>query len=111
MDVVIQVLKSGLLAWLGLLALMIAIRVAQGKIQAGGILVNSSARLGQVDPERAVAMVIFPYVILMYALDALHADMSGAAGRPSMPDVPTYLLTLMTGGHGVYLAGKFTRTA
>ena len=38
-----------------------------------------------------------------------HADLSVVNGRPIMPDVPEYLLTILTGGNGLYLAGKISR--
>jgi hypothetical protein len=102
---------GGLLVWMALLMLLVGVRVLRGDIQTDGMLVHSARRTGDVDPERAVMAVAFPFVVLMYILDALHADVSGSAGRPSLPDVPQYLLTLLMGGNGVYLAGKFTRGA
>ena len=111
MDIIGKLFASGLLAWMALLMLLVAVRVVRGDIPTDGMLVHSAQRMGDVDPERAVMAVVFPFVVLMYVLDALHADMSGGAGRPSMPDVPQYLLTLLMGGNGVFLAGKFTRSA
>jgi hypothetical protein len=64
---------------------------------------------GAIAPERVGAMVAFPLVLGLYTLDALHAGVTSAAGRPSLPDVPSYLLTLLTGGNGLYLVGKIAR--
>jgi hypothetical protein len=53
---------------------------------------------------------VFPWVLGVYTLNALHADVSGATGPPSLPDVPEYLLSLLTGSNGLYLAGKIARS-
>jgi hypothetical protein len=104
-----RLLAIGLLTWFGLLALLIAVRMLRGDIRVTGFLVD---RKGQHDVayERVVSLTIFPFVIAMYAIEALNADLSpGAGGRPMMPDVPNYLMTLMAGGNGLYLAGKILR--
>ena len=105
-------LANGLIAWLGLLAMLLSVRILRGDISAAGFLVGRlQARGAPVEPERVVAMVAFPMVLGLYALTALHADMSviGPTGRPVMPDVPEFLLTLLMGGNSLYLAGKIAR--
>jgi hypothetical protein len=101
---------AGLLVWLGLLALPVTVRMLRGDIRVTGFLSHSlNANGGAVAPERVASMITFPLVIVLYTLDALHADVSGATGRPSLPEVPQYLLALLTGSNGLYLAGKISR--
>ncbi len=105
-------LANGLIAWFGLLVIVVAVRILRGDIGAAGFL-SGRLQAGEapVEPERVAAMVAFPMVLGMYAFTALHADMSviGPTGRPVMPDVPEFLLTLLMGGNGLYLAGKLVR--
>lgn len=110
MPPVASLLATGLLVWLGALALIVSMRVMRGEIRTSGFLSTSSATAGtEMAPERVVAMVAFPAVLLMYVMSALNADMTAVNGRPVMPDVPEFLLTLLTGGNGLYLAGKIAR--
>jgi hypothetical protein len=104
-----RLLAIGLLTWFGLLALLIVVRMLRGDIGVTGFLKDRKAARG-IAQERVVSMVVFPFVIAMYAIEALNADLAlDAGGRPMMPDVPDYLLTLMVGGNGLYLAGKILR--
>jgi hypothetical protein len=99
-----------MLAWLAALALLISFRMLRGDIRTSGFLSTSSAGAGiEIAPERVVAMVAFPAVLLMYVMTALNTDLTAINGRPVMPDVPEFLLTLLTGGNGLYLAGKIAR--
>jgi hypothetical protein len=107
MTIIAKLLTAGLLTWFCLLALLIAVRVLRGQIRTSGFLTDRN--VAGVAPERVVAMVAFPFVLLTYTLTALHADLSVVNGRPTMPDVPEYLLTILTGGNGLYLAGKISR--
>jgi hypothetical protein len=102
-----KVFAAGLLAWMILLVLLIAVRVLRGDIYAKGMLVP---REGDPDvaPERVLAMAVFPVVIITYAYTALNMDLE-AAGTLRLPDVPETLLTLLSGGNGIYLAGKIAR--
>lgn len=110
MTIVTKLFAAGLLAWMAALALLIAVRALRGEINVSGFLASSTDGAGtEVQPERVVAMVAFPLVLLMYAMSALHADMAAVGTKPAMPDVPEYLLTLLTGGNGLYLAGKLVR--
>jgi hypothetical protein len=108
-----NVLATGLLVWLSLLALLVSFRALRGDIKVAGILAHrlDAADGGQVVPERIVAMIVFPFVLLVYTLNALQADVGAAGGAPSLPDVPEYLLSLLTGGNGLYLAGKIARNS
>ena len=100
--------KAGLLIWLALLGSLIAIRMLRGDIRVDGLLTHARDSEGNVDVERVVNMVVFPIVIVMYVAEAL--SMKLAAGAPPMlPDVPDYLLSLLVGGNGLYLAGKIMR--
>jgi hypothetical protein len=112
MDTFSKIFATGLFVWLGLLTLLVTIRMLTGKIHVAGLLSHRlNADGGKVLPERVLAMAVFPWVLGLYALDALHADVSGTTGPPSLPDVPEYLLSLLTGSNGLYLAGKIARTA
>jgi hypothetical protein len=106
--IITKLLATGLLTWLALLALLIAVRVLRGDIRVSGFLADNKTR-SRLAPERVVAMAAFPFVLLTYVMTALHADLSVANGRPVMPDVPEYLLSILTGGNGLYLAGKISR--
>ena len=104
-----RLLAAGLLTWLTLLVLLVVVRMLRGDIGVSGFLAPDKTATA-VAPERVVAMVAFPFVLLTYLMTALHADLSVVNGRPIMPDVPDYLLTILTGGNGLYLAGKISRT-
>lgn len=106
-----RILAAGLLAWLGLVALLLLVRMRRRGIRVTGLLAHDPARAGeQVTPERLVAMVLGPAVLAGYAFTALTTDLGvSASGRPILPDLPEPLLTLLTGGNGLYLAGKITR--
>ncbi len=108
MGLVITVLQSGLLGWMGLLMLLVGTRILSGDINAQGLL---SHRLDDqtVLPERALSMAVFPVVIVSYAYTALNTDIS-TGGPVRLPDVPESLLNLMIGTNGLYLAGKIARS-
>jgi hypothetical protein len=111
-DIFIKFFATGLLAWLGLLLLLVTVRMLRGDIQTAGMLSHRiDENGGKVAPERVVAMIAFPFVLGIYALDALHTNVTSGAGPPSLPDVPEYLLSLLTGSNGLYLAGKIARNA
>ncbi len=105
-----KILEYGLLVWFGLLALLIAVRILRRDINVSGLL--TQARGDQsVLPERALHMAVFPAVVAFYAYTALQVDVNAVAEgvRPSLPDVPDYLLSLLTGSNSLYLAGKIAR--
>jgi hypothetical protein len=106
MALMTHVFELGLLVWFALLAAIIGGRVLSGEIDTTGFL--RTRHHDEVAPERALSMAIFPIVILSYAFSALHADMS--VRPPSLPELPDNLLMLLTGGNGLYLAGKIART-
>lgn len=111
MDLITRGLAAGLLIWFVLLALIIAGRVLRGDIKTTGFMrTRMRLRRGETEvaPERALSMMVFPVVIASYAFTALHADMS--VSHPSLPELPDNLLMLLTGGNGLYLAGKIART-
>jgi hypothetical protein len=110
MELIAKGLAAGLLVWFFLLAALIGVRILRGDIEVTGFLAHSAGAAGKaMEPERVVVMTAFPLVILMYTMSALHADLTPINGRPTMPDVPEYLLTILTGGNGLYLAGKMFR--
>jgi hypothetical protein len=102
-----QILGTGLIVWLALLFMLIIVRVLRGDIRHNGFLADSRASDQEVVPERVVSVVVFPMVITMYALQALSTDVT--TGIPRLPDVPDYLMSLLVGGNGLYLAGKIMR--
>jgi hypothetical protein len=97
---------AGLLVWFALLMALIVMRVLNGDIFVTGMLQQDESDTG-VKPERVVAMATFPAVIIAYAMTALHADVSST--HPILPDVPETLISLLTGGNAIYLAGKIAR--
>jgi hypothetical protein len=114
MDLVTRFLSAGLIIWFVLFAALIAGRILRGDIDTTGFLITKrpGRRTNKSDtsvaPERALSMAIFPVVILSYAFTALHADMS--VPHPSLPDISDQMVMLLTGGNGLYLAGKIART-
>jgi hypothetical protein len=105
-----KALAVGLLVWFALLMALVMVRVLRGDIRTAGFL-SSTARPsdGSVDPERVLAMAVFPFIIVIYIPQALSTDIMGVATRPSMPDVSDFFVTLLTGSNGLYLAGKIAR--
>ena len=80
MTIIAKLLTAGLLTWFCLLALLIAVRMLRGDIRTSGFLTDRN--MTGVAPERVVAMVAFPFVLLTYTMTALHADLSVVNGRP-----------------------------
>jgi hypothetical protein len=111
-EFVAQMLKVGLLAWLAGLMLIVVGRVLRGDISSRGVLADHRDRAGsETTPARAIAMLVFPLVILFLVVQALNFDPSvipPGATRPSFPDISDNLLLLLTGGNGLYLAGKMS---
>ena len=105
-------LEYGLLAWFGLLALLIAVRILRRDIDVSGLLTQNAGDQ-RVLPERALHIAVFPAVVAFYLYAALHVDVTAVAegARPSLPDVPEYLLTLLMGTNSLFLAGKIARNA
>jgi hypothetical protein len=108
---VAQALKAGLLVWLTVLMAIVVGRVLRGHISCRGLLADDAQRAGsETTPTRAIAMLVFPLVVLFLVLQALNFDPSAVAPgtRPTFPDIPDNLLMLLTGGNGLYLAGKLS---
>jgi len=113
MDLIARLLSAGLIIWFVLLAGLIAGRVLRGGIRTTGFL--STMRPGtdaapiqtQIAPERVLSMALFPVVLGGFVINALHADMS--VPHPSLPDISDQMVMLLTGGNGLYLAGKIAR--
>jgi hypothetical protein len=108
---VAQVLKVGLCAWLALLMAIVIGRVLRGDISSRGLLANDASRAGsETTATRAIAMLVFPLVILFLIVPALNFDPAAVAdgARPMFPDIPDNLVMLLTGGNGLYLAGKLS---
>jgi len=103
-----NVLTFSLLAWFGALALLVMARILTGDIDCSGMLASQSGD-GQINPERVLAMGLVPAILAYYAIDALNSGAVTIGERLSMPDLPETLVTLLTGGNGLYLAGKIAR--
>ena len=110
MQLAARILEYGLLAWFGLLTLLISVRMLRRDIVVTGLLTQRSGDQS-VLPERALHMAVFPVIIAYYLYTALHIDVTAVAEgvRPSMPDVPEYLISLLTGTNSLFLAGKIAR--
>lgn len=108
-----KILAGGLLTWLVLLALVLIVRYFDQKRRSTGYLAGKAGRNAAIQPERVAVIMIFPVVALFYAAYALSIDINDvpAGMRPRLPDVPEYLLALLTSGNTLYLAGKFVRTS
>lgn len=103
-------LAFGLLAWFGAMLLLVLIRVLRDDIASSGMLVSDPSRDDSVDPERVAAAAIVPAVLAAYTIHALNTGIVVTpTGSMSMPDLPENLVTLLTGGNGLYLAGKIAR--
>jgi hypothetical protein len=105
---VTTLLEAGLLAWMGLLVLLVGLRLLRRDIPTTGLL-TSNVENEDIAPERVAALAIFPAVLVYYVIHALNSDLTVVNNRPVMPDIPENVLALLTGGNGLYLAGKIAR--
>lgn len=105
MQLAAKIVEYGLLTWFGLLALLIGIRILRRDIAVSGFLTHRSGE-ETVAPERALMMAVFPVVLAYYVYTAMSVDI---ATTRSLPEVPDYLLSLLTGTNSLYLAGKIAR--
>lgn len=102
-----KVFEAGLLGWMALLALLIAVRILRGDIRVDGLLLHNADDV-TVAPERVLTMAVFPVVIVSYAYTALNMNLE-LPGPVRLPDVPDSFLSLLLGSNGLYLAGKIAR--
>jgi hypothetical protein len=108
--ILVKLFAMGLIAWLGALALLVAIRILDGRIDTRGMLVTDPKRTGDIDPERVVALTLIPAVLVFYTIHTLNTGIvTLPTGALSMPDLPEGLVALLTGGNGLFLAGKIAR--
>ena len=104
-EVVTRLLATGLIVWMALLIALLVRGAMRGDVHGHGLL---SHRAGDpVAPERALNIAVFPVVVLMYVMEALHTDVTGA--RPSLPDISQSLLVALTGSNSLFIAGKIAR--
>jgi hypothetical protein len=101
-------LSYALLIWFGALAMLVAGRILTGQIDCSGLLVGKQGD-SDIAPERVVSMGLMPAVLGYYAIHALNTGAVAGSSGLSMPDLPENLVTLLTGGNGLYLAGKLAR--
>jgi hypothetical protein len=107
MALITNLFATGLLAWFGLLALLLAIRILRGDIPGTGLLLHHRDD-ENVAPERVLAMAVFPFVMISYIYSALQVNLA-APGMLQLPELPASLLNLVIGSNGLYLAGKIAR--
>ena len=106
MSFVFRVFEAGLALWFVLLAVIVIGRVLSGAIDVTGLL-QHRADDDAVAPERIVPMLVFPVIVVTYVLSALHADVSVTH---TLPDLSQNMILLLSGGNGLYLAGKIARS-
>jgi len=106
MSLVFRVFEAGLALWFVLLAVIVIGRVLSGEIDVTGLL-QHKADDDAVAPERVVPMLAFPVIVVTYVLSALHADVSVTH---ALPDLSQNMILLLSGGNGLYLAGKIARS-
>ena len=112
MQQALKILEYGLLAWFCLLALLLALRMLRRNITISGMLM-AEPDAGRMAPERLLQMAAFPVVLFYLVQQGLQVDVSAAlaaGARPSLPNIPDNLITLLTGTNTLYLAGKIART-
>lgn len=105
-----KLLAAGLLVWFALLLGLVLLAALRGDIETAGFLSHSANTSDEpADPERVLAMAVFPVVVGYYVLLALNADVAGT-NPARMPDIPEFFVALLTGSNGLYLAGKIARS-
>jgi hypothetical protein len=105
MHLIFRVFETGMTVWFVLLAAIVLWRLLVGAIDMRGMLQHDPGE--GVAPERLVSLIAFPTVLVSYVLGAMHADLSAAH---ALPDLSDKMILLLTGGNGLYLAGKIART-
>jgi len=104
-EFVTRLLATGLIVWMVLLFALLARSAMRGDVHGHGLL---SHRPGdQLAPELALQIAVFPVVLLIYVMDALHTDVTGP--NPSLPDIPQSLLVVLTGSNSLSIAGRIAR--
>ncbi len=99
----------GLIAWLSLLAVLIAYRMLTGAIWTRGILSNAQEDgTSHIDMERLQLLIIFLVSVAFYIKTGL-----AALGQPGtltiMPEPPELFPELLLASNAIYLAGKYGR--
>ncbi len=98
--------QAGLGAWLAALAAIVFYQIITNPDRLRGLFRTG---YGPAEPERIQLVAVFGFATGAYVLEAV--KMLNAPGLPTrMPEVPQYLLTVLTGSQAVYLAGKTTHT-
>jgi hypothetical protein len=96
-----------LVAWLGLLAVIIAYR---GLVSGQGVAMLSARPGAGIDAERVQMLVTVIGGAGYYAAEALKTIGEGAPVT-ALPEAPQTLVTLIAVSQGLYLAGKLNRPA
>jgi hypothetical protein len=106
MNLIVRVFEAGLAVWFLLLAGIVLGRMLSGAIDVTGLL-QHRPRDRSAAPERVVSMIALPVIVVTYVLSALHTD---AQTTHALPELSDHMILLLTGGNGLYLAGKIART-
>jgi hypothetical protein len=101
------VLRNGLVAWLLLLAVIVALRLLDGRVKLSGLLARSSghAAAGLVSPERVQLLAAFALALAAYVRLVLNL-MHQPGRHDALPPVPAELIALFAASHSIYLGGK-----
>lgn len=107
----VDLLRFGLLFWLGTLVVATVYRLLNGGINVSGLLAQDveGRDRGDTPPERVQFIVGILFAVLAYALQVL-SQMHGTVPLKALPEVPQNLLLLFAGSHVIYLSGKLGRT-
>lgn len=97
-----EIVKFALIGWLGVLALVLAVRILRGDIPLTGMLSTSGRR---IDPERVQSLLVIGFVFAAYI-----TQFAASTELRALPEVPDSLLVLLAGSNGIYLSGKVART-
>ena len=108
MKIIAQGFAWGMLAWLALLAIYIAIRIIRGDMPLRGML---SQRIdGPATPERMLGLLITVVIAVVYVHTALQIDLN-APGPLRLPELPDQFMNMLLGANGIFLAGKLARSS
>ena len=102
--VILGVIPGLFLATMGLAAVVVMIRLRSTGPAGASMLTNKD---GRADPERMLLLLTTLAVAGWYLFAGLRTTVTGEI--KSLPDVPEWVLTALTGGHGLFLGGKLLR--
>ena len=107
----VSILQTGLLIWLLALAGLVFLRIVSGKINSAGLLLHTcptnkaAAKPEHIRPERMVLLVSSLGYAAYYTMTALQTPLDLI--DPSLPEIPSEVITALLGTNGAYLSMKF----